>query len=434
MESTTINRADLQAQCGMMVAAAPEAVRRAVIADKQFARDMGLKITSTLTSQLGYVVETREFTLMLREAVEGTANITFRTSDGEAVAATASVDADGAAHLATPKGTLIQPLAALLGDDQSRRMATFATFAAQVMLPAARAKEWRDLVAGRPLAADEFWELCGQTDKTPEALHDRLQQLQTHDVPTIVPAEDLYWECLLPAPVDSYAAWRDAALPTWRMELIASASRWKLSRAGFAAVCRTPMPLAFVEGVDQAALDALCRQEDPFSLLLALEITAAGAALDEVAVTRGTDLLRRLLGETDEASRRIGLFWAAMIVAHAGAQRSVKWRKAPLYWRRVAVLAQAGLITNALFHAYPDAPTFMSWAGSQGGMTFALGTIRDRREAPHWNIMSTGAVRAMVVERACIAVASVPADRRPPEWASLTEAAMKDGGDLTRCP
>jgi hypothetical protein len=119
-----------------------------------------------------------------------------------------------------------------------------------------------------------------------------------------------------------------------------------------------------------------------------------------------------------------------MIVAHTGAQRSVKWRKAPLYWRRMAVLAHAGLITNALFHAYPDAPTFMSWAGSQGGMTLILGTIRDRRQAPHWHVMSTAAVRAMVVERAYIAVASVPADRRPPEWASLTEAAMKDGGDL----
>src|SRR5262249_37200552 len=152
-----------------------------------------------------------------------------------------------------------------------------------------------------------------------------------------------------------------------------------LSRAGFAAVCRTPIPPAFAEGVDKTALDALCTQEDPFSLLLALEITAAGAALDEDAVTRRSALPRRLLGETGEATRRIGRFWAAMIVAHTGAQRSVKWRKAPLYWRRMAVLAHAGLITNTLFHAYPDAPTFMSWAGSQGGMTLILGTIRDRR-------------------------------------------------------
>jgi hypothetical protein len=136
----------------MMVSAAPEAVRRAVIADKQFAREVGLKIKSTLTSQLGYVVEAHEFTRMLREVVGGAASVTFWTSAGETVAATASVDADGAAHLVTPTGTLFQPLAALLGDDQARRMATFATFAARVMLPAARAKEWRDLVAERPLA------------------------------------------------------------------------------------------------------------------------------------------------------------------------------------------------------------------------------------------------------------------------------------------
>src|SRR5262245_27312711 len=201
MEST-ISQADLKAQCRMMISAAPQLVRRVVIADKQFARDVDLKIKSTISTQLGYIVEANEFTRMLREVVGGAAKVAFQTSDGEAVATTASVDTDGAAHLITPKGTLFQPLAALLSDDQARRMATFATFTAQVMLPAARAKEWRDLVAGRPLATDEFWELSAQTDKTPEALHDRLQQLQTHDVPTLVPVDDLYWECLLPTTVD----------------------------------------------------------------------------------------------------------------------------------------------------------------------------------------------------------------------------------------
>jgi hypothetical protein len=375
---------------------------------------------------------------MLREVVGGAEEVRFEAA-GEAVEAKGSVDGDGTARIVTPKGTLIQPLAALLGDDREKRLASVDGWCRGVMLPAAEATKWREIAAQRPFTADEFWDLCAAEGETPEALLDKLQRLQTYDVPTLVPAEDLYWECLLPAPAKDYPAWRDAAVPARNMEQLACASRWKLARAGFNGACQAPLPAAFIRSIDTDSLDALCSQEDPFSLVLALEITSARLGVDEDAVERGRNLLRRLLGETDEGKRRNRLFLAATIVAYTGLQRSAKWRSSPLYWRRMAALAHAGALTNVLIHAYPDPQDFESWALRQGGATFYVGTIRDRREGPRWTAgnMSKAALQAMVLARAVAAVGSLPADMQPAEWTSLTGAAMqamKEAGDLAYLP
>jgi hypothetical protein len=429
-----IKRSDVEQQCGQIVAAAPEPVRQAAMADGEFARHVGLKITRTLSSDAGYIFDLDEFARVLRELAGGAEEVRFEAA-GEAVEAKGSVDADGTARILTPKGTLIQPLAAVLGDDREKRRASVDAWCRAVMLPAVEATKWREIAAQRPFTADEFWDLCAAESGTPEALLDKLQRLQTYDVPTLVPAEDLYWECLLPAPTKDYFAWREAALPARNTEELACASRWKLARAGFNAACQAPMPAVFVAGIDKDSLDALCSQEDPFSLVLALEITAARLGVDGDAVERGKALLGRLLADTDEGNRRTRLFVAAMMVAHAGLQRSAKWRAAPLYWRRMAVLAQAGVLTSVLFHAFPDPQEFETWAVRVGGAAFYVGTIGDRRQAPRWGAnTSKRSIERMVLARVCTAVEALPAEKRPAEWSSLTKAAMearKKAGEFT---
>jgi hypothetical protein len=434
VDGSTISRSDGEEYCGQIVASAPEPVRQAAMADGEFARHVGLKITRTLRSDGGYTFDLNEFARMLREVVGGAEEVRFEAA-GEAVEAKGSVDGDGTARIVTPKGTLIQPLAALLGDDREKRLAAVDGWCRGVMLPAAEATKWREIAAQRPFTADEFWDLCAAEDETPEALLDRLQRLQTYDVPTLVPALDLYWECLLPAPARDYPAWRDTAVLTRNMEQFACAPRWKLTRVGFNGACQAPLPAAFIRSIDTDSLDALCSQEDPFSLVLALEITSARLDIDKNAVERGKNVLRRLLGDSGEGERRNRLFLAATIVAYTGLQRSARWRSSPLYWRRMAVLAHAGALTNVLIHAYPDPQEFESWALRQGGATFYVGTIRDRREGPRWTAgnMSKAALQAMVLARAVAAVGSLPADKQPAEWTSLTGAAMhamKEGGDL----
>src|SRR5262245_34008807 len=107
---STISRADLEEHCARMVAAAPEPVRSAAMADREFARHVGLKIMRTLQSDAGYTFDLNEFARALREVVGGAEEVRFETVDG-IVEAKGCVDAEGTARIVTPTGTLIQPLA-----------------------------------------------------------------------------------------------------------------------------------------------------------------------------------------------------------------------------------------------------------------------------------------------------------------------------------
>src|SRR5262245_59826248 len=174
---STISRADLEEHCARMVAAAPESVRQAAMADGEFARHVGLKITRTLRSDVGYTFDLKELARVLMDVLEGAKEVRFETDDGT-IEAKGFVDVQGTAHIVTPKGTLIQPLAVLLGDDRAKRLASVDGCCRGALLPVAQATKWTEIAAQRPFTADEFWDLCTAEGETPEALLNKLQRLQ----------------------------------------------------------------------------------------------------------------------------------------------------------------------------------------------------------------------------------------------------------------
>jgi hypothetical protein len=329
---------------------------------------------------------------------------------------------------------MTQPFATLLATETGQRLETFQQWCGLVMLPRERLDYWRARLEKGSPSEREFMDLCGECDLTPEALHDRLQRPQPMTVKAMVPLDEIYWDCLLPRPAVDFTTWRDTALRDWRNDLVGRASRWKLSRVGFTSVLSAPLPDGFEAAVDADALDGLYSQEDPYSLLLGLELTAAHLATDASAIERGKKLLERLLMESDDSKRRNDLFQSAVILSYWGLQDSVKWRKAPLYWRRMAVLAQAGVLTNTLFHL-TDPQSFDQWAIREGGGVFYFGIVSERREAPRWGVNRLGAatLRGVLIKRAFNVVMALPEDKRPPEWLSIIEGAtarLKPTGEI----
>jgi hypothetical protein len=428
-----IKRSDMEVQIGLLVAAAPKSVSRSLVADEQFRKTVGLDVTSTLTTPAGKV-GSPEYVRALKEVLGGATQVTMRTAIGETVEAESSLGDHGTVMLKTSKGTMLQPFATLLATDATQRLDAFEKWRGFVMLPRERLNYWRARLENEPPSEHEFMALCNEGDATPEALHDRLQGTQRLTVTAMVPLVDSYWECLLPAPAAGFKSWRDVALWDWKNDLARRVSRWRLSRIGFSSVLAAPLPDGLAAGINADALDALCSQEDPYSLLLGLELTAARLPTDEHAAERGKKLLERLLVEGDESERRNDLFQSAVILAYWGLQASVKWRKTPMYWRRMAVLAHAGVLTNALFRL-TDPQAFHKWVTREGGGIYYFEIVSERREAPRWGLNRHGAptMRGVLFKRARSIVMAVPEDRRPPEWLSIIESAtsrLKQTGEI----
>jgi hypothetical protein len=98
----------------------------------------------------------------------------------------------------------------------------------------------------------------------------------------------------------------------------------------------------------------------------------------------------------------------------------------------MAVLAQAGVLTNALFHL-SDPQSFDKWVIREGGGVFYFGTMCERREAPRWGFERIGvrALRSTLFRHSFDAVMAIPEVKRPPEWvAVLDKHATSASGDL----
>lgn len=152
--------------------------------------------------------------------------------------------------------------------------------------------------------------------------------------------------------------------------------------------------LAVLENADLWSLvgliEAMSAREDAFSELL--DIT-----------TLAIDTFRSAI--TDDA--RIGLTSALVSLVDATVNVSGIWADAPVYWRRLASIAQAALVERAVLSSSVDLRSFVDWADNSFAL-FQAACLADMNREPRWSgfMLHASQLRQELIGRALGALES----------------------------
>jgi hypothetical protein len=160
-------------------------------------------------------------------------------------------------------------------------------------------------------------------------------------------------------------------------------------------------------------------------LLLGFELCARLLPRDAGFAGPGTSFLEKLLVDPAGSAARCTVFSALALITTVHVRAAAKAADAPLYWTRLAALAHAGVLTDAL-RGMPDSEGFLQWASENFLPAYIWHGVIDRRDAPRWNPdwISPDHLYAELVGRAQGALEMVPAAERPGQWTSAMDTAF----------
>jgi len=298
---------------------------------------------------------------------------------------------------------------------------------------------WRRTGQRRSFTDREFVNLMTAVGSTPEAIIDELRRPQRLSVDKLVPDEPMYFFRLL-APrssIESLSAYVSKELADYRCASLKQHRHRALRRIAYSALSHMLVPLNFLASIKKSDLVPLLAANDPFSLLFGFEIAASRVAKDRLFIDAGSMFLERLFADDEVAIKRCTIFSACAMISIVKLRKVFSEQDAPLYWFRLAALAHAGVLAEAL--SWLQKPgEFLDWASQEVGFDFVWHVAVDRREAPRWDIewISPKQIQAELLGRVLIVMKKLPAKKRPKKWVKLiedaeTRQAARDGQELS---
>ena len=174
-----------------------------------------------------------------------------------------------------------------------------------------------------------------------------------------------------------------------------------------------------------AAIEAVSKVEDPFSLVGAFEICADRAAEDQRFVALGDRLLDNLFADMQRLMGACALFGAIFIIATAHFATHETLQRRPVFWRRLAAAAHASLVVRVCGGNGIDPKGMISWATRLFGDAYFLAVVSDFAVEPQWRpewILPEILV-ADLFGRAVGAWRQLPQETSPPSWKERVEKA-----------
>ena len=247
----------------------------------------------------------------------------------------------------------------------------------------------------------------------------------------VLPDDDRYWNHLLPPVVGSamLADYIGKELhAAWQAGLEADSVR---ALHALATTFAAPelVPRSLLQGVNAdaavAAIEAVSKVEDPFSLVGAFEICADRATEDQRFVALGDRLLDNLFGDMQRLMGACALFGAIFIIATAHFATHKTLQRGPVFWRRLAAAAHASLVVRVCGGNGIDPEGMISWATRLFGDAYFLAVVSDFAVEPQWRpewILPKILV-ADLFGRAVGAWRQLPQEAAPPSWKERIEKA-----------
>ncbi|RWB74595.1 MAG: hypothetical protein EOQ50_14880 [Mesorhizobium sp.] len=404
----------------------PLSVRMPLLLDEEFRAKLGLKprFSYPLGKQLS--VETGSLHDALRAAIRGRASAMITLSDGQRVRGGVSRLPDGKAGLVVKGERFSFSNADLLSGEREARIASLQRIFSAQPLSEKEERHWHKIAEDRALDDSEYDELMTTLGYTPEAFAAELQKPQSLSRETMLPDVPAYFDRLV-APLGEnkdIETFIRGDLTSARRSLLERNPAVAVRRIAFTALWQPLIPFDQLEGLAVADLSPLLDAEDPFTLLFGFEMCRALLHKDSAFVDLGSAFLRKLFGDAEASEHRNEMFSACAIVATIEIRRAAKAASAPVFWTRLAALAHAGVLANALGRM-PDTVGFLGWVTRNFYPHYVWSCIVDRPETPRWcpDWISPDHIFAELVGRARGAFHMLAEPSRPGAWVELIDAA-----------
>lgn len=411
-------------------------VRGTVLADGTLLARFGLTSTRPIPLTDNLSVPLDELFAAFGRAASGAATtLSIRGDDGP-LEGKVCIEEDGAAVVEISGHRTRFAYAALLAPDRQRQLEFLATMLAAYTLTQARIAEVRSIVTRAPFTGDDFLSAVELINSAPEAFGRELtEHLKKRNVgeAQLLPEDPRHWENLTAAHERSQTLVQfiEDELAAERAARVAADLPRGFSTMALTFGAPELVPKDWLRGLDVEAVvrgvGALIDAEDHFSLVGAFEICADALARDARFGALGEQLLDRLFGDTDTLLDRCRTFGAGFVLASAHLALHATTRDRPVYWRRLAAVAHAGLIvrTCASFAVKPE--EFLRWALRARRLEYLLSVHLDMAAEPQWRPewLDPGILAADLFGRIQGAVLLLPADLVPLSWRDRLEKAKE---------
>jgi hypothetical protein len=412
-------------------------LRSDVLADGSIISTCGFTAKRPVQLTDGIVVIRDELFAAFRDAHNVPAACRLHDPKGAHVDATIAINEDGAGTVEIAGRKIRFPWVTLLSSDVDKRTAQLDRLLHRYPLSDGDAASLCALVARPDYSEDDFLAVATMLESSPESFTERLadklrrQEGENRIAPVdVLPNDDhYYWNHLLP-PVDGSAMLADyigkELHAGWRVGLEADSVRALHALATtFAAPELVPRSLLRGLNADAAvaAIEALSKVEDPFSLVGALEICVDRAAENHRFVTLGERLLDNLFGDMQRLVGACALFGAIFVIATAHFATHETLQLRPVFWRRVAAAAHASLVVRVCGGSGIDPNGMISWAMRLFGDAYYLSVVSDFAVEPQWRpewILPKILV-ADVFGRVVAAWHRLPQEAAPSSWKERVE-------------
>jgi hypothetical protein len=132
------------------------------------------------------------------------------------------------------------------------------------------------------------------------------------------------------------------------------------------------------------SLRRLIELSDPLALSGAFDICADRVSTDNRFAALGDAILDKLLADPKGVLGELATFATAFVIASAHLAAHEVLRKQPVFWRRLAAVSHASLVTRILGPNAADEHPLLSWAMRQIGKLFYLSVLNDAYVEPRW--------------------------------------------------
>lgn len=174
------------------------------------------------------------------------------------------------------------------------------------------------------------------------------------------------------------------------------------------------------------ALRHLLQFNDPFALTGAFDICADRALTEPQFVALGDELLDRILSDRKRLLGELTTFAAAFVFAVAFLAEHQTLRLQPVFWRRLAAVSHASLVTRVLGPGTDDDEdrSLLNWAMRISGKAYYLSVMNDFDHEPRWrpDWINQNFVAADIYGRLLVSLGKL-GDDAPASWRKKLEDA-----------
>lgn len=323
-------------------------------------------------------------------------------------------------ELSSGKQYLILPYLAVLSPDKNIRLRYLNEVVSDVNLPRSTQEEWQSVLSERPLKDDEVDAFYQDYHDTPveqaKFIYSNIVEGKI-TVSSLIPTSRRYFERLIgvfdgSSSIYDYAANRGRAL-------FEQLSMWRLYDGFLFSLLLSSHPALIAEiNVDQlnsqalvCAFDFLEKHGDRISQLGAIEVGLRVVSLRPEIEPVLISLIRQIRDDDIEGSDSgFKLISALFTLVDGELSRIRMFTSEPPFYRRLAALSQAALISRQLLNSDIDINSFCNWVlNSREGQfykgQFYIQTLVDMRVEPCWvpDLVVASKIKAYFLNRILIA-------------------------------